>query len=104
MCSKHSTVEKIKVMQAYLDGKQIERMSSENPDWRLSENPTWDWGYFSYRVKKNTIKYRNFLMELCHIPEKYTVFSVSYEENLKDNREKWPHFIKWIGNWQEVEV
>lgn len=41
---------KVEVMQAYLDGKQIE-VHLPYGSWTLDDNPSWNWGTFSYRVK-----------------------------------------------------
>ena len=50
-----TTEEKIEVMQAYADGKQIEVLH-EN-DWCRVINPSWDWKSYDYRVKPEP-KYR----------------------------------------------
>jgi hypothetical protein len=50
------TKEKIEVMQAYLDGKQIEargKPAKATHTWTpLHNTPTWDWLRTDYRVKK----------------------------------------------------
>lgn len=46
-----TTKEMITVMQAYDDGKKIERCHNNEHIWRQVEHPTWDWSDFSYRVK-----------------------------------------------------
>ena len=49
-----TTKEKIEVMQAYLDGKKIQRKSitSQNwLDWVSNEEPGWDWIDVDYRIK-----------------------------------------------------
>ena len=43
--------EKIEVMQAFVNGKQIEGKSKKSDEWKLVENPVWDWGINEYRVK-----------------------------------------------------
>lgn len=54
-----TTKEKIEVMQAFEDGKKIEyyRYDSYDNAWFPTENPTWDWLNYDYRVKEEP-KYR----------------------------------------------
>lgn len=51
---KREEVEKqVKVMQAYLDGKDIEyRYRGDNKDWVDIQEPSWNWHICDYRVKK----------------------------------------------------
>lgn len=55
-----STAEMIAVMQAYLDGKEIQyrRVTCSPPsiwfDWDTNRIPDWSWGYHDYRVKPST--------------------------------------------------
>ncbi len=48
-----STLEKIKVMQAFCDGKTIEcrNQSISNYTYDRSTYPAWNWSQFDYRVK-----------------------------------------------------
>ena len=41
----------IKVMQAYVEGKQIQYVDSETEDWTNIESPTWNWDIYDYRIK-----------------------------------------------------
>lgn len=55
--------EKIKVMQAYKDGKQIE-FKSNICDWTDAPFPCWNWTIYDYRIKeepKKKIKLYNYL-------------------------------------------
>lgn len=46
------TKEAIKVMQAFVDGKQIEYAQiAKTPIWHSNSCPGWDWGHMDYRVK-----------------------------------------------------
>lgn len=45
-----TTEEKIKVMQAYTEGKEIEIESVEG-GWYVVPEPSWNWRTFDYRVK-----------------------------------------------------
>ena len=49
--SKMSTVEKIAIMQAYVDGKTIEYFYKEGKIWDECSFPSWNWLAFNYRVK-----------------------------------------------------
>lgn len=55
------TVERIKVMQAFVDGKAIEerRISFDHTEWVDNNNPEWRWDKFDYRIKPES-KYRPF--------------------------------------------
>jgi hypothetical protein len=47
-----TTEDKIKVMQAHLDGAKIEVRDRNTYDpWRLAITPVWDWYHYEYRVK-----------------------------------------------------
>lgn len=44
----------INVMQAYVDGKEIEYLKLDG-DWEVIENPSWGWDGFEYRIKPEPI-------------------------------------------------
>ena len=48
--TREQTIEAIRVMQAYVDGKQVEY---EHPDgiWMLTTTPCWNWNSGEYRIK-----------------------------------------------------
>lgn len=51
-----STEEKIKVMQAYVDGEDVyrrDRQSFSDTEYRINKSAdvTWDWGHYVYYVK-----------------------------------------------------
>ena len=46
-----TTVEKIAVMQAYVDGKEIECRSDDCPAWDKTASPLWNWYKTDYRIK-----------------------------------------------------
>lgn len=56
--TKEETAERIKVMQAYVDGKTIEFFNEANNKWEVCEKPLWTPGD-TYRVKPER-KYRPF--------------------------------------------
>ena len=53
------TADCIKVMQAYVEGKQIQYAESEMENWTDIESPDWDWDVYDYRIKPES-KYRPF--------------------------------------------
>lgn len=57
--TKEDIAECIKVMQAYVEGKQIQYVDSETEDWTDIESPIWNWDIYDYRVKPEP-KYRSF--------------------------------------------
>lgn len=57
--TKEDIAECIKVMQAYVEGKQIQYVDSETEDWTDIESPIGNWDIYDYRVKPES-KYRSF--------------------------------------------
>lgn len=56
-----------------------------------------------YRIKPSTIKYRNFLWRSA-TKNPATMCVVEFDDNNRENRATWVGFIRWVGDWQEVEV
>lgn len=57
--TREKTVERIKVMQAFVDGKQIELKDCMG-HWCIANNPSWDWeSKREYHIKSES-KYRPF--------------------------------------------
>jgi len=56
-----ATLEKIAVMQDFLDGKEIDvrdRKSGNSGDWRdTGSEPFWNWGYCDYRARQEPVTY-----------------------------------------------
>jgi len=47
------TKEKVKVMQGFIDGKEVERRNvSARNGWTDTLYPVWDWITFTYRIKE----------------------------------------------------
>lgn len=44
--------EKIKVMQAFADGKEVEIRHKTTQEFSETKNPTWDWLMNDYRIKE----------------------------------------------------
>jgi hypothetical protein len=47
--NKEQTKEAIKVMQAFVDGKEVQRMYAGV--WSLASTPRWGWDHTEYRIK-----------------------------------------------------
>ena len=57
MATREETKKMIEVMQAFVDGKQIEY--DMYPDsWSDIGEPSWDWATFCYRIKKKEPKFK----------------------------------------------
>ena len=70
--NREETKKAIAVMQAYVDGKQIEA-AQEGSEWRASL-PIWDWGPNEYRVKPEPIEcwvtiFNGHVCSTCHDSE-----------------------------------
>lgn len=91
---------------AWAEGKTIQVWSDERQDW-------YDWPFartapsFShegkFRTKPVTLRYRTYLHKTINGDLHY-VWSVTEEANKQDPREEWPQFVRWLGDWQEVEI
>lgn len=57
-----STAEKIKVMQAYLEGKQLQVRYHGHPTWgdHADPEPLWDWRIYDYRIKPS-VRFKVFI-------------------------------------------
>ncbi len=54
-----TTEEKIKVMQAFVDGYEIyygNKSASSYLNFKIAKNPTWDWRRYYYIIKNGKIK------------------------------------------------
>ena len=76
----------IKVMQAYVDGKQIEYCLL-NTDWRRCINPTFNWTHYDYRV--------------AEIPQ-YRPFKNSIECLQEMQKHRLSNWIGYIGRYYNI--
>ena len=51
MDNKQTTQEKIKIMQAYVDGAELQFYSDRTTGWVACQTPLWSWDDVQYRVK-----------------------------------------------------
>lgn len=52
------TNEKIKVMQHFADGGEVEYMTSFSEGWKLNKSPDWNWFRCDYRIKPESLEDR----------------------------------------------
>lgn len=48
---KEQTKACIEVMQAYVDGKEIQLRTNQHNEWLTINSPSWDWAAWEYRIK-----------------------------------------------------
>ena len=48
--TREQTIEAIRVMQAYVDGKEVE-FKWMSKDWNSNDKPEWNWSAYDYRIK-----------------------------------------------------
>lgn len=89
------------LIKAWADGAEIQvrvpTYETQTAYWQDTPTPTW--GYdCDYRIKPKTIKYRIYMWKssngVIHV-------NTAYPDEQVDNLNT---FIKWLGDWQEVEV
>jgi len=49
--NREEAIEAIKVMQAWADGKEVEKRLHGKIDWEPHDSPQWDWTWNNYRIK-----------------------------------------------------
>ena len=49
--TREQTIEAIKVMQAYVDGKEVEVRGLPCSVWMSAGEPCWNWQFMEYRIK-----------------------------------------------------
>ncbi len=102
----HKHAEAIK---AWADGASIEcRCRPDQPwngDWMEGQDPMWDTA-FEYRVKPNTIQYRLALRRISNTDGSLYEYTITAAANkdLAHGMEGWGSFVRWLGDWVEVEL
>lgn len=83
--TREETAECIKVMQAYVEGKQIQYADAETEDWIDIESSEWDWDNYDYRIKPGP-SYRPFanVEECWQEMLKHQPFGIMSSKNRKD--------------------
>jgi len=49
--TREQTIEAIRVMQAFVDGKEVECLAHGYDGWDTTNNPMWNWAYCTFRIK-----------------------------------------------------
>jgi hypothetical protein len=52
--TKEQTIEAIRIMQAFVDGKEV-RYKAPNNEWLPTNNPAWNWFDCEYRIKPTPV-------------------------------------------------
>lgn len=90
---------------AWANGAEIQARETsyfaDDDVWMTTKTPTWC-QTIEYRIKPKTIKYRTYLWKdhLGHCG----VYSCTEKQNIDNDYEYSAEFIKWLSDWQEVEV
>lgn len=75
-----TTEEKIKIMQAYVDGKQIQATPKKCDRWAICVNePTWDWYKYEYRIEPEYRPYKDTEELIADYKERFNVDVSPYE-------------------------
>jgi hypothetical protein len=88
------------LIKAWADGAEIQ-CRKHNSDWAdiVGGSPSWfhEW---EYRIKPKTIKYRLALIQGWDYPWVNAAMSKAEAANMEDTSS----FVRWLSDWQEVEV
>jgi hypothetical protein len=105
--TREQTIEAIRVMQAFVDGKEVEY---ERPDgiWMLINRPLWDWNTQEYRIKP-TATLRPWTADEVplgaqarnreHPKTRWLIDRTSSEENRKDWCKNYEHSTDGGKTW-----
>lgn len=91
---------------AWAEGKQLQyKVGGAWMDCNKHYAPSFMEGE-EYRVKPKTIKYRVCILDFAgdgRTPRPHPL-AVEWEDNGMEDRERWSSFVRWVTDWQEVEV
>jgi hypothetical protein len=88
------------LIKAWADGADIQQRYDAVKEWQpIDQFPSWAEN-FEYRIKPNTVKYRLYLWE--NNMEEFSVEALNSTEDYAP--EASVGFVRWLGDWQEVEV
>ena len=96
----------IPLLQAAADGKTLQYRVNDGEWADISPNSHISFLNLTetYRIKPDSIRFRNYLWHHMEEIEGPVVLAVTEEDNSSSPRENWTGFIRWLGDWQEVEV
>lgn len=99
--TKEEALRRALVLKAYADGKDVQHSWHGDPAfWIDNKFPVFDWNHYNYRVKPKTIKYRNYFS--TEFEDHFVRTATARDEKEVSALNLLP--VKWIGDWQEVEV
>lgn len=106
------TKESIRIMQAFVDGKEVEALSP-NKKWGRTPAPRWGWDDTEYRIKP-TVNLRPWTADEVPLgmqarnreypKTRWLIDRTSSEENRKDWCEKYEHSIDGGKTWLQCGV
>ena len=79
--------EKIAVMQAFADGREIEYYYPSTEKWYKTKDPVWDWNTNDYRVKESPE----------YIPFTFEDAEFLIGKAVKSRDEKWIEILTWAS-------
>jgi hypothetical protein len=91
------------LIKAWADGAEIQYKMSEylaSDVWIDTHQPVWE-SNNEYRVKPKTVKYRLYLYKGW---ASHTIRVGIQESPYDSDKSNSEGFIRWLGDWQEVEV
>ena len=83
--------EKIAVMQAFKDGKEIEVYHIAKKGWFETNDPAWDWSITDYRVKEEP-------KEPQYVPFTFEDAEFLIGKLVKSKNKNWIEMIIWCSN------
>ena len=99
MCNTPKKHQHYDAIVAWAEGKPIQYRSKPSDPWKPVFNPGW-FASYEYRVKPEGIKYRLYLYQLFEQPAE--VLTCAPDDYKKV--ESLLGFVRWLGDWKEVEV
>lgn len=83
------------IIKAWADGATVEGRPAGGPEWGSSKTPMW-YEHWEYRVKPQIARIRLWLGASGNVH--------AYNETQKFIPVGQATFVKWLGDWQEIEV
>ena len=110
--TRDETIEAIRVMQAYVDGKEVE-FKWGSMDWNSTDKPEWNWSAYDYRIKP-TAKLRPWTADEVplgmqarnreHPKTRWLIDRTSSEENRIDWCKNYEHSTDGGVTWKPCGV
>jgi hypothetical protein len=101
----------IKIWNAWLDGKTVEKWDSTKNGWYVNDPSLFSLDQqphskeIEWRVKKT--HFRIFIIDKKGFFESTKIATANFEEGgceaITQEIENQPNFVRWVGNWKELE-